>query len=179
MNVSGVQFGKQDVPRLIRTALSRYRLDPRHIEVEITESVIMSQPERAVKELSAIRDQGVGIALDDFGTGYSSFSYLHRFPIDALKIDRSFIHEIGLKAQNEEIVAAIIAMAHILKLRVIAEGIEDVNQHAILSERGCDVVQGFLFSQPLPAERIPHLLKNRILRAQGPASGVTCAAGAV
>lgn len=180
VNISGIQFGKQDVPRLLRTALSRHNLDPRQIEVEITESAIMSQPERAVKELSAIRDLGVDIALDDFGTGYSSFSYLHRFPIDALKIDRSFVQEIGNKDENTEIVAAIIAMAHILKLRVIAEGIEDLEQYAILSERGCDVIQGYLFSRPLPAEQIPQLLKNRIITAPGrEPDTATAAAGSV
>ena len=163
VNISGIQFGKQDVPRAIRDALSRHSLDARQLEVEITESVIMSQPELAVKELAAIQDLGVNIALDDFGTGYSSFSYLHRFPIDTLKIDRSFVHEIGNKEEHTEIVAAIIAMAHILKLRVVAEGIEDMEQYAILGERGCDVIQGYLFSRPLPATQIPPLLnKGRI-----------------
>jgi len=179
VNLSGLQFGKQDLPGLIHTALARHGLNARQIEVEITESVIMSQPQHAVKELSAIRDQGVSIALDDFGTGYSSFSYLHRFPIDTLKIDRSFIHEIGGKEENAEIVAAIIAMAHILKLRVVAEGIEDVTQYALLSERGCDVMQGFLFSRPLPAEQVPQLLKNRVLRFQVPQSRLAPATGAL
>jgi len=180
VNVSGVQFGKQDVPRIIRTALEKHGLAARQLEVEITESVIMSQPERAVKELSAIRDLGVDIALDDFGTGYSSFSYLHRFPIDTLKIDRSFVLQMGSKAENTEIVAAIIAMAHILKLRVIAEGIEDLNQYTILSERGCDVIQGYLFSRPLPAEQVPQLLRERVLRLPQPkAATEPVAAGGV
>jgi diguanylate cyclase (GGDEF)-like protein len=176
VNISGIQFGKQDVPRVIRDALSRHGLDPRQLEVEITESVIMSQPELAVKELAAIQNLGVDIALDDFGTGYSSFSYLHRFPIDTLKIDRSFVSEIGNREEHTEIVAAIIAMAHILKLRVVAEGIEDMEQYAILSERGCDVIQGYLFSQPLPATQIPPLLDKRVIELPGRESDTATAA---
>ena len=113
----------------------------------------MEQPERAIEQLAAIKDLGVNIALDDFGTGYSSFSYLHRFPIDTLKIDRSFIADICKKSEHAEIVAAIIAMSHILKLRVIAEGIEEEEQLRLLSDRDCDVAQGYLFSRPLPAEQ--------------------------
>jgi diguanylate cyclase (GGDEF)-like protein len=168
VNVSGTQFGKQDVPRILRGALARYELEPRQIEIEITESVIMSQPELAVREFSTIQDQGVAIALDDFGTGYSSFSYLHRFPIDTLKIDRSFVMEVHTSEENAEIVAAIIAMAHILGLRVVAEGIEEAAQHAILSERGCDMIQGYLFSRPLPAQDIPPLLQKGVLTVPEP-----------
>ena len=125
----------------------------------------MEQPERAVKELAAIKELGVGIALDDFGTGYSSFSYLYRFPIDTLKIDRSFIHNIGLKEETSELVAAIIAMAHILKLRVVAEGIETGEQLEVLTERDCDVIQGFLFKPPVAADAVPELLLKRTLKS--------------
>lgn len=158
VNVSGHQFGKQDLPSLIQTALQRYGLAPGCLEVEITESAIMENPDRAVEELTAIRDLGVGIALDDFGTGYSSFSYLHRFPIDTLKIDRSFIHNIGVTQDTSELVAAIIAMAHILKLRVVAEGIEIEEQLRALASTNCDVIQGYLFKPPVPADEVPGLL---------------------
>lgn len=164
INVSGHQFGKQNVARLIHEALVRNRLAPGSIEVEITESAIMEQPDRAVRELAAIKDLGVGIALDDFGTGYSSFSYLHRFPIDTLKIDRSFIRDIAEKDASAELVAAIIAMAHILKLRVVAEGIENREQLAILAGKGCDVLQGYLFKAPVPADQVPEMLHNRVLK---------------
>jgi diguanylate cyclase (GGDEF)-like protein len=164
VNISGVQFARQSVPDIIKAALSETRLPPEYLEAEITESVIMDQPERAVDQLSAIKDLGIGIALDDFGTGYSSFSYLHRFPIDTLKIDRSFISDICKKTEHAEIVAAIIAMSHILQLRVVAEGIEEEQQLRLLADRDCDVVQGYLFSRPLPADEIAQLLTRRTLK---------------
>lgn len=164
VNVSGQQFGKQDLARIVSTALLRNKIAPNMLEVEITESAIMESPDRAVKDLTAIKALGVSIALDDFGTGYSSFSYLHRFPIDTLKIDRSFIQTIGTTVASSELVAAIIAMAHILHLRVVAEGIETEEQLGILAEQDCDVIQGFLFSTPVPANQIPALLRRRCLR---------------
>ncbi len=164
VNVSGQQFGKQDLARIVSTALLRNKIAPSLLEIEITESSIMESPDRAVKDLTAIKELGVGIALDDFGTGYSSFSYLHRFPIDTLKIDRSFIQTIGTTEESSELVAAIIAMAHILHLSVVAEGIETEEQLGILAERDCDIIQGFLFSTPVPADHIPALLRRRCLR---------------
>lgn len=164
INVSGHQFGKQSVARLLELALSRNRVAPGFLEIEITESAIMEQPERAVRELAAIKELGVNIALDDFGTGYSSFSYLHSFPIDTLKIDRSFIHDIATKEESSELVAAIIAMAHILKLRVVAEGIETREQLEILADRHCDVIQGFLFKAPVTADLVPELLRRPNLK---------------
>jgi diguanylate cyclase (GGDEF)-like protein len=164
VNVSGIQFARQDVADLVRTALRNSGLAARCLEVEITESAIMSQPERAIADLFSIRQQGVKIALDDFGTGYSSFSYLHKFPIDVLKIDRSFVKEIGENEHHTEIVAAMIAMAHILKLHVVAEGIETRAQLDILTEKKCDIVQGFLFKKPVPAEDVPGLLMQQTLK---------------
>lgn len=165
VNVSGQQFGKQDLARIVSTALVRNKIAPNLLEIEITESAIMESPDRAVKDLAAIKALGVAIALDDFGTGYSSFSYLHRFPIDTLKIDRSFIHTIGTTKESSELVAAIIAMAHILHLRVVAEGIETQEQLGILAERDCDAIQGFLFQAPVPADQVPALLRRRRLRS--------------
>jgi diguanylate cyclase (GGDEF)-like protein len=164
VNISGVQFARQNVPELIAAALREHNLPPAYLETEITESVIMAQPDRAIQQLAAIKSLGVGIALDDFGTGYSSFSYLHRFPIDTLKIDRSFVSDICHKTEHAEIVAAIIAMSHILKLRVVAEGIEDQAQLQLLADRACDVIQGYLFSQPIPAEQMAQLLAKRTLK---------------
>ncbi len=164
VNISGQQFGKQDLARIISTALLRNKIPPNRLEVEITESAIMENPDRAIKDLDAIKALGVGIALDDFGTGYSSFSYLHRFPIDTLKIDRSFIQTIGTTEESAELVAAIIAMAHIMHLRVVAEGIETEEQLGVLAERDCDVIQGFLFQTPVPADQIPELLRRRCLK---------------
>jgi EAL domain-containing protein (putative c-di-GMP-specific phosphodiesterase class I) len=149
---------------VIDAALRESRLEPRYLEAEITESVIMSQPDRAVEQLSALKELGVGIALDDFGTGYSSFSYLHRFPIDILKIDRSFISDICKITEHAEIVAAIIAMSHILKLRVIAEGVEEEEQLNLLVDKGCDVIQGYLISRPLPADEVTQLLAKPTLK---------------
>ncbi len=164
VNVSGQQFGKQDLARIVSTALLRNKIAPGLLEVEITESAIMESPDRAVKELTAIKELGVGIALDDFGTGYSSFSYLHRFPIDTLKIDRSFIQTLNNNEQSSELVAAIIAMAHIMHLQVVAEGIETEEQLDVLAKRDCDIIQGFLFSKPVPADQIPALLRRRCLK---------------
>jgi EAL domain-containing protein (putative c-di-GMP-specific phosphodiesterase class I) len=164
VNVSGIQFARQNVSDVIDAALRESGLAPAYLETEITESVIMDQPERAVEQLSAIKALGIRIALDDFGTGYSSFSYLHRFPIDTLKIDRSFISEICEKAEHAEIVAAIIAMSHILKLRVVAEGIEEEEQLHLLADKECDVIQGYLFSRPLPAEQVSQLLAKPTLK---------------
>jgi diguanylate cyclase (GGDEF)-like protein len=164
VNVSSVQFARQDVASIVREALTKSRLDPRCLEIEITESTIMSDPDNTVQMLDAIKALGVSIALDDFGTGYSSLSYLRRFPIDTLKIDRSFVLEIDTKQADAEIVGAIAAMAHTLQLRIVVEGIETESQLEVVVERQCDVIQGFLFSRPLPANEIVHLLARRNLK---------------
>lgn len=164
VNISGIQFARQEIAQLINAALLKNKLAPNFLEVEITETAIMSQPDRAIKELSAIKALGVNVALDDFGTGYSSFSYLHRFPIDTLKIDRSFIKDISDKTDRAEIVAAMVAMAHTLKLKVVAEGIETENQFSILSRCECDALQGFLLKKPVPADEVPELLAARVLQ---------------
>lgn len=164
VNVSSIQFARQDVPSMVREALAGSRLEPRCLEIEITESVIMRDPETAVQMLNDIKSLGVRVALDDFGTGYSSLSYLRRFPIDTLKIDRSFIREIDEKLADAEIVGAIAAMAHTLHLRVVAEGVETERQLRAVVDRQCDVIQGFLFSRPLPADEIVHFLTEHKLR---------------
>ncbi|MCC6707115.1 MAG: EAL domain-containing protein [Gammaproteobacteria bacterium] len=165
VNVSGVQFERQDVAEIVRDAVTRHQLPPGRLEIEITESAIMRHPERAVAALKTMRESGVGIALDDFGTGYSSLSYLRRFPIDTLKIDRSFILEIDQNEEDAEIVAAIVAMAHTLGLRVIVEGVETESQLDVIIAKDCDVVQGFVFSRALPASDIPALLRGPLRRS--------------
>ena len=165
VNVSGVQFERQDVAEIVRLAVERHHLPPGRLEVEITESAIMRHPERAVAALNTLRESGVGVALDDFGTGYSSLSYLRRFPIDTLKIDRSFILEIDQNEEDAEIVAAIVAMAHTLGLRVIVEGVESDAQLAVIIAKNCDVVQGFVYSRPMPAADVPALLRAPMRRS--------------
>lgn len=165
VNVSGVQFERQDVAEIVRLAVTRHQLPPGRLEVEITESAIMRHPERAVAALKTLREAGVAVALDDFGTGYSSLSYLRRFPIDTLKIDRSFIIEIDTNKEDAEIVAAIVAMAHTLGLRVIVEGVETDAQLRVIVAKHCDIVQGFVFSRALPANEIPALLVTPLKRS--------------
>ena len=164
VNVSSIQFARQDIAAIVQQALTRSKLNPACLEIEITESAIMSDPESAVHALEKIKSLGVSIALDDFGTGYSSLSHLRRFPIDTLKIDRDFVREIDQKLADAEIVEAIAAMAHTLCLRVIVEGIERESQLDIVINRKCDIIQGFLFSRPLPANEIVYLLSDRILK---------------
>ncbi|MDX1696923.1 MAG: EAL domain-containing protein, partial [Thiohalobacterales bacterium] len=164
VNISSVQFARQDVPAIVGAALKKSGLNPGCLEIEITESTIMDDPEGAVRMLDEIKALGVSIALDDFGTGYSSLSYLRRVPIDTLKIDRDFVIEIESKQEDAEIIGAITAMAHTLGLRVVVEGIETEGQLDVVVSRRCDVIQGFLFSRPLPAEEIARLLAEKDLK---------------
>lgn len=158
VNVSAVQFAQPQLLGQVRLALEHSGLAPEMLELEITESVLMRDAQATVSTLSALKEMGVRIAVDDFGTGYSSLSYLQRFPIDALKIDRSFTKEISNRRDNPAIVCAIIALGRSLNLRVVAEGVETAEQRACLSEQGCDFMQGYLLSRPLPAERVPAFL---------------------
>ena len=153
VNLSGkeLQRGVELVKRLAAT-LERHGVPASLLEVEITESMIMTDLNEAVAIMEQLGAMGVGIAIDDFGTGYSSLSYLKRFPIDALKIDRSFIADIETDADDAAIVASIISMAKDLKLGVVAEGVETEQQLAYLRGKGCDVAQGYLFSKPVPAQ---------------------------
>ncbi len=158
VNVSGVQFERQDLAELIRTNLAACTLDAATLCIEITETVIVSARERAIALLHRLRQLGVGVALDDFGTGYSSLSYLRSFPIDTLKIDRSFVAEMLTNHTTASIIEAIISMTRILGLRVVAEGVEDQAQFAFLQKIGCDAVQGFYVSAAVPADEFAKLL---------------------
>ena len=160
VNVSGVQFQRQDLSELVRKNLAEYEIDPAMLRIEITETVIVSARERAIALLHQLRQLGVGLALDDFGTGYSSLSYLRSFPIDTLKIDRSFVAEMLTNHTTASIIEAIISMTRILGLRVIAEGVEDQAQFAFLQQIGCDAVQGFYVSPAVPADDFAKLLAD-------------------
>jgi predicted signal transduction protein with EAL and GGDEF domain len=158
VNVSGVQFQRQDLTEIVRRNLDATGLDPSMLRIEITETVLVSARERAISILTELRKLGVRLALDDFGTGYSSLSYLRSFPIDTLKIDRSFVAEMLTNHTTASIIEAIISMTRILGLSVIAEGVEDQAQFAFLQQIGCDAVQGFYVSGAVSATEFATLL---------------------
>jgi predicted signal transduction protein with EAL and GGDEF domain len=158
VNVSGVQVRRQDLRELVRKALASTGLEPQMLRIEITETAIVSVRERATELLGQLRDLGVSLALDDFGTGYSSLSYLKTFPIDMLKIDRSFVAEMLTDHTTASIIEAIISMTRILGIKVLAEGVEDQAQFAFLKQLGCDAVQGYYLSTPVPAAEFAKLL---------------------
>ncbi len=160
VNVSGVQFHRQDLCEVVRRKLDAYGLDPSVLHIEITETAIVAARERAIALLTQLRELGVRLALDDFGTGYSSLSYLKSFPIDTVKIDRSFVAEMLTDHTTASIVEAIVSMTRILGLSVIAEGVEDQAQFAFLQRIGCNAVQGFYFSGAVPADQFAKLLQE-------------------
>jgi diguanylate cyclase (GGDEF)-like protein len=160
INLSGTHFTHPDVVAHIEGVLQKTGVDPRMIKLEITETAVMDNAERAATVLKRIKDLGVQISIDDFGTGYSSLSYLQRFPIDTLKIDRSFVRSMEDGRQNGEIVRTILALADAMKLSVVAEGIESVHQLHQLRILNCRYGQGYLFSHPLPVAEIAGLLNN-------------------
>jgi diguanylate cyclase len=159
VNVSPQQFQRHNLFETIREALEDAALDPSYLEVEITEGVLLGDTEQALQTLHALRDLGVEVAVDDFGTGYSSLAYLTRFPLNRLKIDRSFVVGMSSDPQRAALVGAIIAMAHALKLRVTAEGVETAEQAAQLEALGCDEAQGFWFSRPITIAALRNVLK--------------------
>jgi diguanylate cyclase len=160
VNLSASQFRASNLVELIRSALTHASFDPHSLEVEITETAVMSDPEESIKTLERLSEMGVLISVDDFGTGYSSMSYLRRLPIDRLKIDRSFINEITARADDASIVQAIVSLAHSLRLKVIAEGVETIAQLDFLKSIGCDQYQGFHFSRPLPVPEFEALMRS-------------------
>ncbi|MDF1504425.1 EAL domain-containing protein [Roseisolibacter sp. H3M3-2] len=160
VNLSARQFKHADLATLVRAVLHETRLDPALLELEVTESMLMEDTGRAVGTLQALREHGVSISLDDFGTGYSSLGYLTRFPIDAIKLDKSFVRDVVTNRQNGAITTAIIDLGHSLGLDVVAEGVETREQFEYLAQRACDVVQGFLFGRPVPADEVPALVEK-------------------
>jgi diguanylate cyclase (GGDEF)-like protein/PAS domain S-box-containing protein len=158
VNLSARQVSHRDLAASISEVLTRTGLDPVHLRLEITESALVEESKSAKATLEALSELGVGLVLDDFGTGYSSLAYLNRFPLDGLKIDRSFVDALGVEQERTAIVEAIIGMARALSLDVIAEGVENEAQLSELRRLGCDYAQGHLFSRPLPPEKLPGLL---------------------
>jgi EAL domain-containing protein (putative c-di-GMP-specific phosphodiesterase class I) len=160
VNLSARQVTHRELANSISEILTSTGLDPVHLRLEVTESVLVEESATATDTLEALSDIGVGLVLDDFGTGYSSLAYLNRFPFDALKIDRSFVDALGVEQERTAIVEAIIGMARALSLDVIAEGVENEPQMLELSRLDCDYAQGHLFSRALPPEKISALLSE-------------------
>ncbi|MEO6448671.1 MAG: bifunctional diguanylate cyclase/phosphodiesterase [Burkholderiaceae bacterium] len=151
VNISPRQFNHPDFLATVRETLRTTGVDPRQIELEITEGSVMNDAENSIVQLHALRELGLHLAIDDFGTGYASLSYLRRFPLDRLKIDRSFIMQLNTSKQDDTIVRTVIELAHTLGLSVTAEGVETIEQESVLQGWGCDVIQGFLRFRPAPA----------------------------
>ena len=161
INVTAREFEQPDVASHIRESLQQAGIDPRSIDLEITENIAMKDAVRSAVVLSELKGLGVRLSIDDFGTGYSSLSRLQRFPVDTLKIDRSFISGMGADLESHEIVRIIVILAHSLGLKVVAEGIETQEQMDTLKHLGCELGQGYLFSRPSAAETIEELLLSR------------------
>jgi diguanylate cyclase (GGDEF)-like protein len=167
VNLSPRQFKQPDLVRVIAATLAQYGIEPARVELEVTETSLAADAEAAARVLGELKALGCGLAVDDFGTGYSSLAYLKRFPIDRLKIDRSFVRDIEHDASDREITAAVIALSHNLGLRVVAEGVETAAQLDFLRARGCDFAQGWLFAPAMPAAEAGAYL-TRALDGRGP-----------
>jgi len=168
VNLSARQFRAEGLVRTVSRILQETGLEPAGLEMELTESMVMHNVESAIATLQGLKSLGVGLSVDDFGTGYSSLSYLKNLPIDTLKIDRSFVRDIGTGAEAEDgvLAAAIISLAHALDLQVIAEGVETDAQLHFLKRHGCDQVQGFLYGEPVPAEQYAELLERTLRKGK-------------
>ena len=160
VNVSAMEFRVEEFPDTLFAILEETGLDPTRLEIELTETVLLKRADSVASILRRVRERGVHVALDDFGTGYSSLSYLRRFPVDALKIDQSFIRQITTAGEDTAIITAIIAMARSLNLRVIAEGVETLEELTFLRAHHCDQAQGFYFSPPVRADQFERLLRG-------------------
>lgn len=161
VNIPAHQVRKGNLVQVIKRVLDNSGLDPALLELEITESSLMEDSENVLAMLQDLRSRGIVISLDDFGTGYSSLSYLKRFPIDVLKIDQAFIRDIGNSPDDEAITRAIIAMAHSMNMSVVAEGVETETHLAFLRKEGCDYIQGYLLSRPVPDQELSQLLRRQ------------------
>jgi len=161
VNLSSIQFQKQSVPLLVARILAETGLDPRRLDLELTESMLLEQTDDVVRDLQQLRELGVAISIDDFGTRYSSLTYVKHFPIDRLKIDQSFVRDLGSNPHDAAIVRAIVSLGHSLELAVIAEGVETAEQAAMLQAEECDEVQGYFFGKPMPAGEFVALVTGR------------------
>jgi diguanylate cyclase (GGDEF)-like protein len=154
INLSPVQFGKSDLGATVADALAESGLTPQRLELEITESVLLKQNDQTLETLHRLKRLGVSIVLDDFGTGYSSLTYLHMFPFDKIKIDKSFVHELSSSSECAAIICAVIGLGASLGIGTVAEGVETGEQFALLRVAGCSQAQGYLFSRPVPAAEL-------------------------
>ena len=154
VNLSAREFQGTNLLQGVTRTIEDVGIDPAWLELEITESTIMQHGDAAIFTLRKFREMGMALALDDFGTGYSSLSYLKRFPIDRLKIDRSFVRDIETDPDDAAIVRGIVALAHSIGLRVLAEGVETLAQMQLLQQCRCDEAQGYYFSKPVPADQV-------------------------
>lgn len=162
VNVSAEQFRKQNLIEVVKSALGSSQLDPVDLELELTETMLMHDPELAVVVLTKLHKFGVSLSLDDFGTGYSSLSALRRFPLDVLKIDRSFVKDLSDNQDDNIIARAIIRLGHSLGMTVIAEGVESEEHMTFLAREGCDEIQGYLLSRPIPPAEFEQLIRDRV-----------------
>ncbi|WRH65038.1 MAG: EAL domain-containing protein [Planktothrix sp. GU0601_MAG3] len=160
VNVSGVKFHQRNLGSYVMQVLNQTNLDPSCLELELTEGVLVKNPERSVLILHELKDLGIGLSLDDFGTGYSSLSYLQKFPFDTLKLDRCFVQDVHHHIKNAAIVKATIVMAHSLEMRVIAEGVETEAEQEFLRDHDCDCLQGYWFSRPVEAQVFEQMLRE-------------------
>ncbi len=167
INISTYQFVREDFVDSLKKILDEVGLDPKFLELEFTESIIMKDSELIASTMQQLKALGIQCSIDDFGTGYSSLSYLKYLPIDKIKIDRSFISSLTKNLNDDAISRAVISMAHELNLKVTAEGVENLEQLEFLCSHGCDEAQGFLFSRPLPAEDFVGLITNEVFKLQG------------
>ena len=167
VNLSPIQFKSGSLLQSVRDALGDVGLAPTRLELEITETLLLDKSELVIATLHALRALGVRISMDDFGTGYSSLSYLRSFPFDKIKIDRSFVHDIGANADSQAIVRAIVSLGDSLGIKITAEGVETESDLAYLKAEGCAEGQGFLFSKALPQNEILALLKKQCGTPQG------------
>lgn len=160
VNISGVKFHQRNLRPYVMQVLKQTELDPQYLELELTESVLVKNPEGSVAMLHELKDLGISLSLDDFGTGYSSLSYLQKFPFDTLKLDRCFVEDVNLNVKNAAIVKATIMMAHSLNMRVIAEGVETEAEQQFMRDHECDCLQGYWFSRPVEARMFEQLIKT-------------------
>jgi EAL domain-containing protein (putative c-di-GMP-specific phosphodiesterase class I) len=160
VNISAAQFRHENFLRTVLDALAETGLDPGCLELEVPESVLIKHGTSTATTLKALRSRGIRVAVDDFGTGYSSLGHLHRFPVDTLKIDKSFVHEIGKTGERARVASAVIALARSLNMHVVAEGVETFEERDFLREHDCDDAQGYYFGHPVSPDEFGELLKT-------------------
>lgn len=160
VNLSAVQFKSADMVERVSAIISETGIDPAHLELELTESALVEHPSEVVRVLERLRGLGCGISIDDFGTGYSSLSYLKSFPVTILKIDRSFVRDLGQDSGDRAIARSVVDLAKNLRMQTVAEGVETAEQLAILQEIGCTFIQGYYYSRPVPADQLPETIRS-------------------